>query len=257
MLQLSPLVCLCMLVLLLPHCWEFSFSFSFCQPFSQSSPLCDSWNKLRLVSNFLEPDRGRCVPSGISPYSGARITECSGENMFSRTCWLQWWELMTSSRAIKKKKNAEKLSTIQLPNQKLLFDFGENILFVQCKRLPGWKWIFFSLRNLSIKEDERLRPQLNWQRTGRLKLTLPINILTPVNCWFDDQALPCPLQICFLSLTLSQSFTSFLNKECNFYRKKKKKVGEALREKERERVRKRLQAVVVWEGAYGTHYLVY
>lgn len=29
MLQLSLLVCLCMLVLL-PHCWEFSFSFSFC-----------------------------------------------------------------------------------------------------------------------------------------------------------------------------------------------------------------------------------
>lgn len=198
-----PCSCVCASSFFFLIVGSFLFLFVFCQPFSQSSPLCDSWNKLRRVSNFLEPDWGRYVLSGICSYSGARITECSGENMFSRTCWLQCWELMTSSRAKKKKKNAEKLSTIQLPNKKLFFDFGEKILFVQCKRPPGWKWIFFSLRNLSIKEDERLRPQLNWQRTGRLKLTLPINILTPVNCWFDDQAFPCPLQICFLSLALS------------------------------------------------------
>lgn len=53
-----------------------------------------------------------------------------------------------------------------------------------------------------------------------LKLTLPINILTPVNCWFEDQ-LPSffPPQPCFLSHTLFKSFAPFLNNECNFYRK--------------------------------------
>lgn len=58
-------MCLCTLgrffFLLKSHClqsFSLSLSPSLVQHVSPSSPLCDSWNALRLVSNFLEPDWG-------------------------------------------------------------------------------------------------------------------------------------------------------------------------------------------------------
>lgn len=70
-----------------------------------------------------------------------------------------------------------------------------------------------------------------------LKLTLPINILTPVNCWFEDQP---PPNLAFF-LTHSKSFTPFLNNECNFNRKSQIKwVKRRERKQERESINREI-----------------
>lgn len=70
-----------------------------------------------------------------------------------------------------------------------------------------------------------------------LKLTLPINILTPVNCWFEDQApTSSPLDLAFfLSHSLSLSpHSQTTNVILFFYRKSK---IEWVRHRERKRGR--------------------
>lgn len=100
----------------------FIFCVIYCQSLRQSSSL------LTLVSRQI----GRCC-------SGAHIIECY-KSMFSRTCSL----FTFNDSFIEKKKNAEKLSAIQLQNKKCSLILARKDFSFPTVKTPGLK-ISFSL----------------------------------------------------------------------------------------------------------------
>lgn len=60
----------------------------------------------------------------------------------------------------------------------------------------NYGWPFFAVCDFRVFKDTA---ELTEGRS--LKLTLPINILTPVNCWFEDQPPNSPSQSTLLSVS--------------------------------------------------------